>query len=134
MLPVKRLSLPQDKVQAASQHKPPWDRWASVEDARRWMLDSYTAMHERLDEPLKGIFRSILEGEISILFHCSAGKDRTGFCAAIILGVIGVSEKTILDEFAFTNEAVDLNAFIKANRAAGKIGGATGRESEGQYV
>src|SRR3546814_18246606 len=40
-------------------------------------------------------------------------------CAAIILGVIGVSEKTILDEFAFTNEAVDLHAFIKANRAAG---------------
>src|SRR3546814_6866909 len=83
------------------------------------MLDSYTAMHKRLAEPLKGIFRSILEGEIPILFHCSAGKDRTGFCAAIILGVIGVSEKTILDEFAFTNEAVDLHAFIKANRAAG---------------
>src|SRR3546814_6864565 len=40
-------------------------------------------------------------------------------CAAIILGVIGVSEKTILGEFAFTNEAVDLHAFIKANRAAG---------------
>src|SRR3546814_5532965 len=98
MLPVKRLSWPQDKLQAASQHNPPWDRWASVEDARRWMLDSYTAMHERLAEPLKGIFRSILEGEIPILFHCSAGKDRTGFCAAIILGVIGVSEKTILDE------------------------------------
>src|SRR3546814_14535380 len=40
-------------------------------------------------------------------------------CAAIILGVIGVREKTILGEFAFTNEAVDLHAFIKANRAAG---------------
>src|SRR3546814_17682825 len=83
------------------------------------MLYSYTAMHKRLAEPLKGIFRSILEGEIPILFHCSAGKDRTGFCAAIILGVIGVSEKTILDEFAFPNEAVDIHAFIKANRAAG---------------
>src|SRR3546814_3461096 len=90
MLPVKRLSWPQDKLQATSQHNPPWDRWASVEDARGWMLDSYTAMHKRLAEPLKGIFRSILEGEIPILFHCSAGKDRTGFCAAIILGVIGV--------------------------------------------
>src|SRR3546814_15127458 len=86
MLPVKRLSWPQDKLQATSQHNPPWDRWASVEDARGWMLDSYTAMHKRLAEPLKGIFRSILEGEIPILFHCSAGKDRTGFCAAIILG------------------------------------------------
>src|SRR3546814_1003349 len=48
MLPVKRLSWPQDKLQATSQHNPPWDRWASVEDARGWMLDSYTAMRKRL--------------------------------------------------------------------------------------
>src|SRR3546814_12426957 len=47
LLPVKRLSWPQDTLQAASQHTPPWDRWASVEDARRWMLDSYTRSEAR---------------------------------------------------------------------------------------
>ena len=33
------------------------------------------------------------------LFHCTAGKDRTGVSAALLLSVLGVDEATILDDY-----------------------------------
>ncbi len=39
----------------------------------------------------------------SLLFHCSQGKDRTGLGAMLILSALGVDEKTILQDFLFTN-------------------------------
>ena len=33
------------------------------------------------------------------LFHCTAGKDRTGMTAALLLSVLGVDEETILDDY-----------------------------------
>jgi protein-tyrosine phosphatase len=35
----------------------------------------------------------------AVLFHCTAGKDRTGFAAAIILRLLGVPEATILADY-----------------------------------
>jgi protein-tyrosine phosphatase len=37
------------------------------------------------------------------LFHCAAGKDRTGIAAALLLGALGVDEETILDDYELTN-------------------------------
>lgn len=38
-----------------------------------------------------------------VLFHCSAGKDRTGLGAAIILGMLGVEREVILGDFMMSN-------------------------------
>ena len=38
-----------------------------------------------------------------ILFHCTAGKDRTGIAAALILYALGVDENTIYDDYEATN-------------------------------
>jgi protein-tyrosine phosphatase len=38
-----------------------------------------------------------------LLFHCTAGKDRTGFAAAITLRLLGVEEGTILKDYMLTN-------------------------------
>ena len=37
------------------------------------------------------------------LFHCTAGKDRTGVCAALILLSLGVSEKWVIHDHALSN-------------------------------
>ena len=42
------------------------------------------------------------EGE-SVVFHCTAGKDRTGVAAFLILSVLGVSEKQIVEDYLYTN-------------------------------
>lgn len=36
------------------------------------------------------------------VFHCAAGKDRTGVLAAVVLGVLGVDDAHIADDYAFT--------------------------------
>lgn len=39
-----------------------------------------------------------------ILFHCAAGKDRTGFAAAILLRALGVPQEVVLHDYQLTNQ------------------------------
>ena len=36
---------------------------------------------------------------LPMLFHCRAGRDRTGIMAALLLTLLGVDRETVLDEF-----------------------------------
>ncbi|MEN3952891.1 tyrosine-protein phosphatase [Iodidimonas sp. SYSU 1G8] len=47
--------------------------------------------------------------QLPLLFHCAAGKDRTGFAAALILETLGVSRETILEDYALTNQYLKRN-------------------------
>ena len=38
--------------------------------------------------------------------HCSAGKDRTGVLSALVLGILGVSEKDIIEDYTITNQVI----------------------------
>jgi protein-tyrosine phosphatase len=38
----------------------------------------------------------------AVLFHCTAGKDRTGIDAALLLGVAGVEAELIVEDYALT--------------------------------
>ncbi len=55
---------------------------------------AYTNMFEQLsgDRPAR------------MLFHCAAGKDRTGFAAAIILLALGVSREQVMQDYLLTAE------------------------------
>ena len=61
----------------------------------RWMLTGNKAFKE--------LFRALEAGEPPILFHCSAGKDRTGVAAMLILLALGASDETICADYAQTN-------------------------------
>ncbi|MGE0383539.1 MAG: tyrosine-protein phosphatase [Gammaproteobacteria bacterium] len=50
-------------------------------------------------------------GESTFLLHCSAGKDRTGFGAAVILRLLGVPRETAVEDFLLSNDAVDFEAW-----------------------
>lgn len=43
------------------------------------------------------------EERLPIVFHCTAGKDRTGFATAIILSILGVSEEIIMEDYLLSN-------------------------------
>jgi len=67
----------------------------------QWMLQNsgaliaqaFTALAQQVNQPA--------------LFHCSAGKDRTGILAATILSVLKVSHDDIVADFMMTNEVID---------------------------
>jgi protein-tyrosine phosphatase len=42
-------------------------------------------------------------GNTPALFHCTAGKDRTGISAALLLSILAVDEVTILDDYELSN-------------------------------
>jgi len=52
------------------------------------------------------LFKQILQHIESapVVFHCSAGKDRTGIVAALILRVVGVADEDIIADYAETTE------------------------------
>ncbi len=50
-----------------------------------------------------GILLENEKPEESVLFHCTAGKDRTGFGAAMMLSALGVNRATIFEDYLKTN-------------------------------
>ena len=40
------------------------------------------------------------------LFHCTAGKDRTGWAAASLLSLLGVAEQVVLEDYLLSSEPV----------------------------
>jgi protein-tyrosine phosphatase len=39
----------------------------------------------------------------AVLFHCTAGKDRTGWTAAVLLTVLGVDRATVTEDYLMSN-------------------------------
>lgn len=48
----------------------------------------------------------IAYGDGAGLFHCSAGKDRTGWLAAVLLTLVGVDRTTVYDDYLASNELI----------------------------
>ena len=42
-----------------------------------------------------------------VLWHCTAGKDRTGYSAAILLRLLGVDHETIFEDYILSNQYVN---------------------------
>jgi protein-tyrosine phosphatase len=52
-------------------------------------------------------FRILLQPErYPLVFHCTAGKDRTGFAAAMLLSALDVEWDTIMEDYLLTNQYV----------------------------
>lgn len=41
------------------------------------------------------------------LYHCTAGKDRTGFATVLILTILGVPRKIVIEEYLFSNYCIE---------------------------
>ncbi len=48
-------------------------------------------------------FDELLQQEEPLLYHCSAGKDRTGFMSAMLLYALGVPHETIMRDYMASN-------------------------------
>ncbi|MBC1546837.1 tyrosine-protein phosphatase [Listeria sp. FSL L7-1435] len=73
------------------------------------MGESYRVFVQSV-EGFKEIFTEVLEDAkagLPFIFHCTAGKDRTGVLGALLLTLLDVPEKTIFDDYAITNRYQD---------------------------
>ena len=80
------------------------------------MADLYVQMVTQGSlENLVGILKFILtlpEDKFSVAFHCTAGKDRTGVVAALLLSFLGVERDTVIHDYLLTNKNVRFKANI----------------------
>lgn len=53
---------------------------------------------------LASMFAALSERPVPILFHCAAGKDRTGVTAALLYAALGVGRETIMVDYLATAE------------------------------
>jgi protein-tyrosine phosphatase len=72
-------------------------------EPKQRMLTVYKRLPFDASAPLADMVHRILKGETPTMFHCSAGKDRTGTFAAFLLTALGVPFPTIREDFLLTN-------------------------------
>lgn len=79
----------------------------SSEDTRAMMRDVYRNLPHHHRRSYGALFRSLADRASPTIFHCSAGKDRTGVGAALLLSLLGVERSAIEADFVATNAVID---------------------------
>jgi len=66
-------------------------------------MELYTQIMDNAGPSFRTILRHIRDNPNSgCIFHCTAGKDRTGILAALLLKLAGVDDQTIAEDYALT--------------------------------
>lgn len=72
-------------------------------DADKRMTEFYKDYVSENPEVIKKIITEILDSEQPILYHCTAGKDRTGMITALILKILKFDNAVIFEEYLQSN-------------------------------
>ena len=80
---------------------------ASAAQTRGVMTEAYRHMPFVQTAALAAVFNRLARGESPLLFHCSAGKDRSGGTAALLLLALGVPRETALQDYLLSNLEFD---------------------------
>ncbi|WEG72919.1 tyrosine-protein phosphatase [Vagococcus intermedius] len=80
---------------------------SEAEAADQHMLQIYRdlVLTSSSQEGYQLFLEEIAKDNCPFIFHCFAGKDRTGFGAALLLSLLGVSEELIYEDYLETNRA-----------------------------
>lgn len=69
-------------------------------------FELFAAFYRRMpfaNPAYRALFAALEKGAVPLLFHCSAGKDRTGVAAMLILLALGADRATALRDYMQTN-------------------------------
>jgi protein-tyrosine phosphatase len=87
-----------------------WDQEQAHREAlpaHEFLHRAYTAMLVDGRERFARAFELLAEpGALPAVFHCAAGKDRTGLLAMLVLGSLGVRRDDIVEDYALTEASM----------------------------
>lgn len=73
-------------------------------DARKVLIDANRGFVRSFTPVFGAHLKSLIEpGTLPVVAHCTGGKDRAGFAAALTLLALGVPEETVIKDFLKTN-------------------------------
>jgi protein-tyrosine phosphatase len=73
-------------------------------DVVSMMEDTYRGFVRGSKHRFAEFFAHLLESNEPTVFHCTAGKDRTGFAAALVLHALGVPHDVVMVDYMHTND------------------------------
>jgi len=82
-------------------------------DVTAHMQDTYRGFVRHNTPRFAEFFAHLLESDAPTVFHCTAGKDRTGFAAALLLKAVGASDEQVMRDYLLTNERLQLPDMAK---------------------
>jgi protein-tyrosine phosphatase len=110
---VARRRFPVDRYPVAFHHVPvmrePWDRNDPLiaEQAHVFLTNRYLVMIEQGRAELARAVELLAAADaLPAVFHCAAGKDRTGLVTMLVLGLLGVPDAAIAADYALSEQAV----------------------------
>jgi protein-tyrosine phosphatase len=69
------------------------------------LTDHYRDYPRRCAPGFRTLFTTLSDGtHRPLVFHCTAGKDRTGFASALLLSMLGVPWDDVMEDYLRTNE------------------------------
>lgn len=89
----------------------------SAQRVSRLMPDLYAGLLEHLSPSYREIFAYLADGRLPFAVNCTAGKDRTGIAAALILVALEVPRQTVIADYALSDQLVDYFEAFKLNEA-----------------
>jgi protein-tyrosine phosphatase len=88
-----------------------WDRQemeAAAADPAAYLAARYLAMLDEGSEAIAATLGLLADpANLPLVFHCAAGKDRTGVLAAIVLEVVGVGDESIIHDYGLTSLGIE---------------------------
>lgn len=80
----------------------------TAQEAEQAMIQVYLYFVDEAKEQYRKFFKTLeQESNCPLLFHCSAGKDRTGFAAAMFLSALQVDRETIYADYLLSAKYVE---------------------------
>ncbi len=85
----------------------------TAESSHQLVVNSYASCIDSVIPAFSRFMRHIVDNaDNASVFHCSAGKDRTGMAAALILSALDVPRETIIKDYMLTVEHYDSEQLI----------------------
>ena len=92
-------------------HTPLFDGDPSASDrsaaAELSLGDRYVGLMEVAQAKIANVVRILANARGGAVYHCAAGKDRTGVISAVLLGALGVPDELIVADYALSGERID---------------------------
>lgn len=91
---------------------------AFMADTSLSLAERYARIIETAGPAVPDAVAAIAEAPGGTVFHCAAGKDRTGLLSAVVLGALGVSDDDIVADYAMTGRHLpDIKARLRRHPA-----------------
>jgi protein-tyrosine phosphatase len=94
---------------------------ARSQDTTAVMISMYRRLPSEFRAAYRALFFHLASGDLPLVFSCTAGKDRTGVAAALMLTTLGVPREVITEDYLTSEQCFERNCEVVFGGHLGKL-------------